>query len=161
MTRAERVRQVELLDPRGTMTGEEIATSLGISRSYARALRNDPSGRKDRARKQSYGGNCIRCGKRTDGSNGRSAEPRFCLACSLENQSMLKAPCGTPAAYSRGCRCAECKRANNERHAALRVAPVPSHGLSGYRNYGCRCPRCKKAGSVSNREYRAKRASAA
>ena len=69
MTRAERARIAVSLRERG-WTGAEIARSMGISRSYASSLYNDPSGEADRKRKDSYRKPCPECGVLMDGSEG-------------------------------------------------------------------------------------------
>lgn len=63
-------------------------------------------------------------------------------------------PCGTQAAYMRGCRCTDCTRANRESHRAT-VAKMKEKGLppdderhglaTSYNQWGCRCDRCKSA----------------
>lgn len=63
------------------MTGEEIAKHLGISRSYAFSLIHDPTGSKEKARKKSYAGICLDCGRMTDGSNGKKKAPKYCYRC--------------------------------------------------------------------------------
>lgn len=57
-------------------TQTQIAVELGISRSYAAALINDPDGSKDKQRKQRYAGVCVECGAPTSGSEGRVDNPR-------------------------------------------------------------------------------------
>lgn len=63
----------------------EIADTLGISRSYAQALVDDPDGAKSRARKDSYQGSCVDCGGPTSGSEGRERTPERCAACARED----------------------------------------------------------------------------
>mgnify|MGYP001312409572 CR=1 FL=1 len=59
----------------------EIAAELGVAISTVDSWLNDPGGERLRARKERYRGRCERCGRATDGSNGRSAAPRLCAAC--------------------------------------------------------------------------------
>lgn len=80
MTRAERAAQAAELRKTG-MLQREIADVMGISRTYAAELLNDPDGAAGRARKDSYRGTCLGCGARTDGSNGKNAAPTHCIAC--------------------------------------------------------------------------------
>lgn len=58
----------------------EIGDELGISRSYAAELLDDPAGDKVRARKNGYRRPCPDCGALMNGSNGRQA-PRLCADC--------------------------------------------------------------------------------
>lgn len=73
-------------------------------------------------------------------------------------------PHGEQRGYKRGCRCGACRKANADRHRALRSkrATLPAgdipHGLGGYRNYNCRCPDCSAAHSSDLRAQEAKRA---
>jgi hypothetical protein len=60
-------------------------------------------------------------------------------------------PHGTVKSYAKGCRCDDCRRANTERHKALKGKEPPSHGRSGYSNYGCRCDICRAAHSEAMR----------
>lgn len=64
--------------------------------------------------------------------------------------------------YRRGCRCADCRKANtaaqNRRKAARLADPSAAdragHGkYTTYINYGCRCAPCKQAQSRSNKYY--------
>jgi hypothetical protein len=64
----------------------EIAARLGISRSYAQSLLDDPDGSKARARKESYSQPCPRCGGRISGSEGPANVSPLCAACTLERQ---------------------------------------------------------------------------
>lgn len=65
-------------------------------------------------------------------------------------------PCGTYAAYRRGCHCELC-RAANRREASARLArrrtrPVPDdiHGkATTYGNWGCRCRPCTDAHTIA------------
>ncbi len=66
----------------GGLKQREIADLMGISRSYTASLLSDPDGSKEGVRKAQYGGDCVDCGKRTDGSNGRPGAPARCLRCS-------------------------------------------------------------------------------
>lgn len=80
----------ELRDRPDPLTHRQIAVELGISRSYANALDLDPDGSKTRVRKDSYGGTCVDCGARTDGSNGASLAPERCGSCSRAKQKAEK-----------------------------------------------------------------------
>jgi Homing endonuclease associated repeat len=63
----------------------KIAAALGISRSYADALLNDPDGSAARARKDGYRRPCPDCGKLMAGSNGFGAfAPKRCRKCAAE-----------------------------------------------------------------------------
>lgn len=79
-SRADLAAEVARLRADGLLC-REVAELLGISRSYAAALSNDPDGAKDRARKASYRGTCSRCGNPTDGSNGAAKAPDRCAKC--------------------------------------------------------------------------------
>lgn len=46
---------------------------------------------KDRARKASYGRDCLGCGARTDGSNGRAKAPLYCKRCESERRRVWTA----------------------------------------------------------------------
>lgn len=67
--------------------GLEVAWLLGVSRSYASSLMNDPDGSIDRERKARYAGTCEKCGGPTDGSNGRPKAPKVCMRCLVVNGS--------------------------------------------------------------------------
>jgi transposase len=56
-----------------------------------------------------------------------------------------------------GCKCAECRRANRERHGQLKGGEPPTHGYSGYVNYECRCKVCKEAHRVALRLRKAEK----
>jgi hypothetical protein len=72
---------------------------------------------------------------------------------------------GSPGMYSDGCRCAECREGQRQRHAewAKRVrGNPPEHGTTNaYRNYGCRCEACRAIGSIENAYYNERRRRAA
>lgn len=74
---AERVR---VLRTQG-LTHQAVADQLGISRSYASTLADDPDGEKARARKDSYAGTCVDCGAATSGSDGPESTPERCHNC--------------------------------------------------------------------------------
>jgi transposase len=61
----------------------DIAKEMGISRSYASALINDPDGSHDRERKKGYRGTCEDCGGHTSWKKGGSS--RFCHKCAARN----------------------------------------------------------------------------
>lgn len=91
---------------------------------------------------------------------------RRCPECVQRWREERRMPCGTKAAYRRGCRCAACRKANAEhckthrRRRRLRVERGESHfhhGARGYSNWGCRCDECvsgHKARMVADRESR-------
>lgn len=64
----------------------EIGTLLGLSRGGVRNLINDPTGEKQRARRERYRGTCEDCGDPTDGSNGPAAASRRCARCAAIQQ---------------------------------------------------------------------------
>lgn len=71
---------------------------------------------------------------------------------------------GTKTRYNAGCRCDNCKTANNEarRVHIANSTPLPAddprHGTANaYVNYNCRCGPCREAGSVNNRNRRKNR----
>jgi hypothetical protein len=80
VTRAEKVTEIARLKSLGWRNAE-IAAHLGMRESGVRNLINDPDGAKQRERRKCYQGTCETCGASTDGSNGRSAAPRFCAQC--------------------------------------------------------------------------------
>lgn len=63
------------------LTLPHIAHRLGVKRSYASLLINDPDGSKEKTRKASYGQPCAECGRQTSGSNGRDKAPGRCIYC--------------------------------------------------------------------------------
>jgi hypothetical protein len=83
--RLELAGRVAVLRARGMMQ-REIAAELGIPRSWAAELCNDPDGSRARARKDRLGLPCPRCGTRMTGSEGRGTRraPKLCQACSRE-----------------------------------------------------------------------------
>jgi hypothetical protein len=105
ISRAQRVAEVERLRAKGA-TNAETASAIGVSLGYVRHLINDPAGTKVRARKARLAGVCADCGGPTRYQGGRPA--RRCAAC--VRADLL--PCGTVAAYARGCRCPACRAAN-------------------------------------------------
>ena len=81
-----------------------------------------------------------------------------------EPQPRSLKPCGTVAAYRRGCRCRPCVDANSRQamscQAAMRERGLPPgdprHGtLNGYANWGCRCEACYRVKSEANAAYQA------
>lgn len=85
MTRADRAAEVARLRREG-LAFAQIGERLGISRAYAHALYHDPDGSADRVRKARYGGTCVDCGARTNGSHGAAAAPKRCSPCSHVRQ---------------------------------------------------------------------------
>lgn len=72
--RLERAAKAAALREEG-LTQAEIAERLGISRSYAASLLNDPDGSGDRARKTKYDGECVDCGSRTTAAPAQRCAP--------------------------------------------------------------------------------------
>lgn len=71
-------------------------------------------------------------------------------------------PCGTLAAYERGCSCDQCTKIGREakRQASRRsrerwraAGVVPEHGVTGALNYGCKCDVCRQAANKGVREW--------
>jgi hypothetical protein len=79
--RAKRARQAARLKEREGLNAREIAYRMGISKTYAFDLLNDPEGLKVKARKESYRGICEVCGAFTNGADGPTRAPRFCNHC--------------------------------------------------------------------------------
>lgn len=77
--RAERLRQIEAGRAAG-LTYRQIADVLGISFSAVSNVINDPDGSKQRARRDSYAGECVDCGGETR-SNGTKRPSERCPAC--------------------------------------------------------------------------------
>jgi hypothetical protein len=69
----------------------------------------------DKCRKASYGGTCIDCGARTDGSNGRDKAPELCRDC---DKKQIR-----DRAQARW-------RDKNDRLAELYLAGVPLKGIA-------------------------------
>lgn len=92
--RAALANEVRLLSDLG-FNAREMAEALGISRSYAAELRDDPTGLKSKQRKQRYASRCVDCGAPTSGSEGRKSTPR-CGSCAAR-RSGLAATVWTPA----------------------------------------------------------------
>lgn len=86
MNRADVAAMVHALKGEGAST-KEITGILGISKSYAFELLSDPDGVKVRARKESYRGRCVDCGKPTCGSDGRNKAPQRCVACHAKHRT--------------------------------------------------------------------------
>lgn len=72
---------------------------------------------------------------------------------------------GKRSAYREGCRCDDCRKANNAYHVARRAArsgavPASAHGkASTYTNYLCRCGPCRQAWAAYQLRYRRNRSS--
>lgn len=77
MSRVEAATMMRALAAEG-LTSREIAARTGYAYSTVREYLTDPDGSRTRERKRSYGRACVVCGRRTDGSNGRAAAPRYC-----------------------------------------------------------------------------------
>lgn len=80
MNRAERLAQILALRAEG-LTKPQIAKRLGVSHSTVRNIISDPDGSKQRARRDTYSGTCIDCGRATR-SDGTSKASDRCRACS-------------------------------------------------------------------------------
>lgn len=65
---------------RDGLTGLDIAQQMGLSRSQAYQLLNDPTDEKNRARKAKQNGTCERCGGETSYGNG-TGPARLCNDC--------------------------------------------------------------------------------
>lgn len=91
-TRAERAREVaELRAREPKILQREIAERLGISRSYAASLINDPDGSADRDRRESYRDPCPKCGNLMTGSEGRGEHrPKQCEVCAAKEARAKK-----------------------------------------------------------------------
>jgi DNA-binding CsgD family transcriptional regulator len=61
-------------------TYKEISAETGAPKGTIHRWITDPDGTKARARKDSYGGRCEVCGKKTSGANGRGTAAKRCLA---------------------------------------------------------------------------------
>jgi len=68
---------------------------------------------------------------------------------------------GKYSTYNKGCRCSECKTANNLHHSAARERRKNRnprrHGAMAYSNWGCRCQICCDAWSEKMRRDRERR----
>lgn len=86
LARAEKVALIERVrEERPDLTGREKAALLGMSYSAYKNLIYDPDGSKQRARRESYVGECLRCGAETR-SNGTSQASRLCVSCAQAEQ---------------------------------------------------------------------------
>jgi hypothetical protein len=81
-TRAERAREAQRLREQG-LYHRQVAEAMGISRSYAAELLNDPTGDAARLRKDRARGRCVDCGEPTSwgGGGSRYPAPERCRAC--------------------------------------------------------------------------------
>lgn len=78
--RAELAAEVARLHEAG-QTYPQIAERLGIARSYAQDLGNDPDQSKRRERLRRYEGVCVECGGPTSGNGGHGTAPTRCRNC--------------------------------------------------------------------------------
>ena len=76
-----------------------------IRRAYARSWRARHL-EQERERRRSYRGTCSDCGSEISAGNGKAKDPTKCFRCANPF-----APCGTRSAYSRGCHCDACRKA--------------------------------------------------
>lgn len=80
MKTPERLALARELREEGKML-REIGELLGVATQTVNAWLKDPDGHKLRARKDSYRGECIDCGKPTNGSSGPGKSPDRCVLC--------------------------------------------------------------------------------
>jgi hypothetical protein len=80
MRTPERVELAEELRADG-MTLREIADLLGVAVQTVHTWLNDPDRSKAKARRLTYGGTCVDCGKPTDGSGGIGRGRQRCADC--------------------------------------------------------------------------------
>jgi hypothetical protein len=67
---------------RGGATYREVTEATGVPKQTVSAWIHDPDGSRSRARKDSYRGECARCGAVLSGGNGRGpSAPRHCAVC--------------------------------------------------------------------------------
>jgi DNA-binding CsgD family transcriptional regulator len=89
VTRAEKAAEAARLRAQG-LNGVEVAERMGISKSYAYGLLNDPDGSGDRERKSRYDLQCVECGGRVNGTTpGRMiGRDPVCLRCSPHHNAI-------------------------------------------------------------------------
>lgn len=88
MTSRERHQQILTLKAAGH-TGREISEILGIGYSTVYNRLADPTGAKQRARRQRYQRPCPDCGTLMDGSNGHAKSPAHCRSCATHHIEKL------------------------------------------------------------------------
>lgn len=116
-------------------------------------LKNPGNPRKwcsDRCRKRQYGGRCVECGRRTDGSNGRGGAPERCLRCGPERQHRERV--WTPEAVARALRewAHELGRSPTAPEALRKGARVPASAVQ--REFGSWNKGLQAAGLRLNRK---------
>ena len=79
-TRAEREALARELRDQGYLF-REIAEMMGVSTSTVDSCLNDPGGLRLKARKESYAGECVDCGARTNGNAGPWKASLRCIEC--------------------------------------------------------------------------------
>jgi transposase len=84
VTRDERVALARELH--GVMAARDVADVLGVSIHTVRSYLSDPDLGKLRARKARYAGECVYCGKPTDGTSGKGRASERCVTCSVAHQ---------------------------------------------------------------------------
>lgn len=154
------------------LTYQEIADRYGITRQRVQQLIGDQIkeahyGRAKKERREKQFRAAHRALLRGATTVEREAEALGIMPQSLRtglNRLGLKLPVkesplhGTYYRYSRGCRCPECRAAQQEHFRQMKLREPPRHGTaSAYRNYGCRCDPCRAAGSADNRRTRLRR----
>lgn len=87
-TRAEREAHVRKLRDQGMLL-REIAAEMGVATQTVSGWLHDPGGKRLKARKDSYRGECVDCGARTDGSHGRDNAPERCAPCAIAREWRL------------------------------------------------------------------------
>ncbi len=80
MSREDRVELAEDMRRKGKSLGQ-IAEALRLSKQTVRCYFADPHGDKLRERKRRYAGECIDCGRPTDGTAGKGRAPERCSNC--------------------------------------------------------------------------------
>lgn len=124
-TRADRVVVARRLRKQGLFY-REIASQMGLSRSYVHALINDPDRSVELRRRERYQRPCVDCGKWTDGSNGLTGAPLRCAGCRAAHDAPEHGNYVRYCSKKWKCRCDLCRRAwadkMRDRHRKLKVA---------------------------------------
>lgn len=80
MTREQKIAKAREMRGEGRIL-REICSEIDTPRSTIGGWLYDPDGSKKKARQARYGGTCVVCGARTDGSQGKEKAPRTCKDC--------------------------------------------------------------------------------